>query len=84
MNISSSLSLPWLDPPVLPDFASAHENRRDPLVQAPSSGPALLPSGQMAKGVIFRALSGSGAHSSLNHLFMGSVACTLRKWLLIS
>lgn len=35
-------------------------------------------------GVIFRALSGSGAHSSLSHLFMGSVAYILRKWLLIS
>lgn len=72
MNISSSLSLPCLDPPVLEDFPSAHESRRDPLVQAPSSGPALPPSGQMAMGVIFRALEVEPTALSITFLWVQS------------
>lgn len=47
-------------------------------------GQPLHPLGQMAVDVIFRALPRWRVKGSLNHLFMDSITCILRKWLLIS
>lgn len=38
----------------------------------------------MAIGAIFRALLRWRDQGALSHLFMGSITCTLRKWILIS
>lgn len=44
----------------------------------------LHPLAQMAVGVIFRTFLRWRVPGPLNHLFIGSITCTLRKWLLIS
>lgn len=55
MNISSSFLPAWILS-AYPDFPSNPKEQEGPSCSGPSSGPALPPSGQMAMGVIFRAL----------------------------
>lgn len=82
--LSSSLSPAWPEPPGLPGFPSAMRVGGALLSSPLVLGQPLHPPAQMAVGAIFRALLRWRVPGSLNHLFIGSITCTLRKWLLIS
>lgn len=67
-----------------PPLPPTQGNRKSHFTQTPSSGPVLPLSGQMAMNAIFGTRLRWSIQGSFNHLFMGSVTCTLRKQILIN